>query len=89
MGMKYTGYSLWRKKTHNRRFNTWYSKQCGKVKTTRVDKETLTRILNSDTITDNDTGKEQKPCKKPCLNRQCEKLKTKYRVANWEANDYK
>lgn len=64
MGMKYTGYSLWRKKTHNRRFNTWYSKQCGKVKTTRVDKETLTRILNSDTITDNDTGKEQKTLQK-------------------------
>ena len=27
-------------------------------------------------------GKSKKPCKKPCLNRQCEKLKTKYRVAN-------
>ena len=64
MGMKYTGYSLWRKKTHNRRFNTWYSKQCGKVKTTRVDKETLTKLLKNDTITDNDTGKEQKTLQK-------------------------
>ena len=60
MGMYYVRDMLWRKKTHNRRFNTWYSKQCGKVKTTRVDKEILTKLLNSDTITDNDTGKEQK-----------------------------
>ena len=64
MGMYYVRDMLWRKKTHNRRFNTWYSKQCGKVKTTRVDKETLTKLLNSDTITDNDTGKEQKTLQK-------------------------
>ena len=59
MGMYYVRDMLWRKKTHNRRFNTWYSKQCGKVKTTRVDKEILTRILNSDTITDNNKGKSE------------------------------
>lgn len=59
MGMKYTGYSLWRKKTHNKRFSTWYSKQCGKVKTTRVDKEILTKLLKNDTITDNDKGKSK------------------------------
>ena len=62
--MKYTGYSLWRKKTHNRRFNTWYKANCGKVTTKRVDKETLTKLLNSDTITDNDTGKDQKTLQK-------------------------
>lgn len=48
MGMYYVRDMLWRKKTHNKRFNTWYSKQCGKVKTTRVDKETLTKLLNID-----------------------------------------
>ena len=64
MGMYYVRDMLWRKKTHNKRFNTWYSKQCGKVKITRVDKETLTDLLKNDTITDNDTGKEQKTLKK-------------------------
>ena len=59
MGMKYTCYSLWCKKTHNKRFNTWYKANCGKVTIKRVDKEILTKLLNNDTITDNNKGKSK------------------------------
>ena len=59
MGMKYTYYSLWCKKTHNKHFNTWYKANCGEVTIKRVDKEILTKLLNNDTITDNNKGKSK------------------------------
>ena len=59
MGMYYVRDMFWRKKTHNRRFNTWYKANCGKVTIKRVDKEILTQRLNSGTIIDNSKGKSK------------------------------